>query len=353
MWPLLSMWVPSTYMMIGTSNNKFGEANTGERYRELFRDLITSRNQLLVPIILYVDGTHIDGKGCIEVRPVSFTTSLFSEKVRGDHKAWRLLGYVPDLDRGQSSAMNKHANRLAVGGCTTRNFHNVMDVILKGTMAVGQAGNDCWLKKVPLKVGYRWIVVDIICPLLFVINDGKQGDQLCCCANGHHRSQRRHHRSCDCQFDDLDNPDVQCTFLTTDVITDLLCVPATHQTTWAKYAFTKPNYRVLGLDPFSPATRNMLDIMKAGFGPKYRRRVQFSVDEPEKEIQPCRWSVSAASPRTCTPTPPAKNTPHCQSMSSACQSALQAEPRRSTHEPKACNFYIPGWRHNSYIESNT
>ena len=73
----------------------------------------------------------------------------------------------------------------------------------------------------PLKFGNRWIVVDIVCPLLFVINDGKQGDQLCCRANGHHRSQRRHHRSCDCQFDDLDNPDIQCTFLTTDVITDL------------------------------------------------------------------------------------------------------------------------------------
>ena len=90
---------------------------------------------------MYVDGTHIDSKGHIEVCPVSFTTSLFSEKVRGHHKAWRLLGYVPDLDRGRSSAMNTHANKLAVGGCTTHNFHSVMDVILKG-MAVGQAGND-------------------------------------------------------------------------------------------------------------------------------------------------------------------------------------------------------------------
>ena len=116
--------------------------------------------------------------------------------------------------------MNEHANRSTVGGRTTRNFHSVMDVIFKG-MAVEQAGNDCQVKKVPLKVGYRWIVVDIVCPLLFVIHDGKQGDQLCCRANGHHRSERRHHQSCDCQFDDLDNPDVQCTFLTTDVITDL------------------------------------------------------------------------------------------------------------------------------------
>jgi hypothetical protein len=40
--------------------------------------------------------------------------------------------------------MNEHANRLAVGGCTTRNFHSVMDVILK-SMAVGLADNDCRL----------------------------------------------------------------------------------------------------------------------------------------------------------------------------------------------------------------
>lgn len=203
-------------------DNKFGEANTGERYRELFRELITSRNQLLVPIILYLDGTAIDSKGHIEVCPVSFTTSLFSEKVRRDSKAWRLLAFVPDLNRGRSSAMNEDANNRKgmEAGRTTRNFHSVMDAIFKG-MAIGQAGNDCRLKKVPLKVGDRWIVVDIVCPLLFVINDGKQGDQLCGRANGHHRSQRRHHRSCNCVFENLDNPDVKCTFLMTEEIRDV------------------------------------------------------------------------------------------------------------------------------------
>ena len=64
------------------SDNKFGEAHTGERYRDLFRELITARNQLLVPIIMFLDGTAIDSKGHIEVCPVSFITSLFTEKVR-------------------------------------------------------------------------------------------------------------------------------------------------------------------------------------------------------------------------------------------------------------------------------
>ena len=200
-------------------DNKIGEAHTGKRYRELYHQLITRQNQLLVPIILYLDGTAIDGKGHVEVCPVSFTTSLFTEKLRRDSASWRVLGYVPDLNRGRSSAMNSQANGAQSKGRTTRNFHAVMDVILHG-MSKAQAGDDSRLKNVPLKLGGQWVVVDIVCPLLFVINDGKQGDQLCCRTNSHHRSTPRHHRSCDCVFEDLDNPDVECSFLCTDFIND-------------------------------------------------------------------------------------------------------------------------------------
>ena len=56
---------------------------------------------------------------------------------------------------------------------------------------------------------------------VFVINDGKQGDQLCCCVNGHHSSICCHHQSCDCLFDDLDNPEFQCTFLSTESVNDV------------------------------------------------------------------------------------------------------------------------------------
>ncbi|KAI2512277.1 hypothetical protein MHU86_2153 [Fragilaria crotonensis] len=115
--------------------------------------------------------------------------------------------------------MNSQANNAQSKGRTTRNFHAVMDVILNG-MSKAQAGNDCRLRNVPLKLGGQWVVVDIVCPLLFVINDGKQGDQLCCRTNSHHRSTPRHHRSCDCVFDDLDNPNVECSFLRMDYVND-------------------------------------------------------------------------------------------------------------------------------------
>ena len=90
----------------------------------------------------------------------------------------------------------------------------------KRCMSKAQAGNDSRLKNVPLKLGGRWVVVDVVCPMLFVINDGKQGDQLCCRTNSHHRSTPHHHRSCDCVFKNLDNPDVECSFLRVDYVND-------------------------------------------------------------------------------------------------------------------------------------
>jgi hypothetical protein len=133
-------------------DSKIGEAHTGKRYRELYHQLITRQNQLLVPIILYLDRTAIDGKGRIKVCTVAFTTSIFTKKLRRDSTPWRVLGHVPNLNRGQSSAMNSQANTVHAKGRTTRNFHAVMDVILHG-MSKAQAGGDCRLKSVPLKLG--------------------------------------------------------------------------------------------------------------------------------------------------------------------------------------------------------
>jgi hypothetical protein len=72
-----------------------------------------------------------------------------------------------------------------------------------------------------LKLCGKWIVVDIVCPLLFVINGGKQGDQRCGRMNGHHSSMNRHHQSCNCLCDNLDNPDVECTFHDVDTINNI------------------------------------------------------------------------------------------------------------------------------------
>jgi hypothetical protein len=154
------------------SDSKGGEANSGSRYREVYQEFAQGKNQLLVPIIMYLDGAVIDSKGHIDICPVSFTTSLFSEKERRDVKFWCLLGYVTDLHRGRSGAMNNF-NRIGEGkGRLTRKFHKVMDTLMAG-LAKAQSGLDDRFKQLPLKLCDRWFVSELVCPLLFVINDGK------------------------------------------------------------------------------------------------------------------------------------------------------------------------------------
>ena len=57
--------------MYAAPDNRIGEANSARRYQELYHNLITKPNQLLVPIIMFLDGTAIDSKGHIELCPVS------------------------------------------------------------------------------------------------------------------------------------------------------------------------------------------------------------------------------------------------------------------------------------------
>ncbi len=91
-------------------------------------------------------------------------------------------------------------------------------MIMAGWVKCQAGSSDDRLKHIPLKLGDRWFVVELVCPLLFVINNGKQGDQLFCQINGHHSSTFCHHRSCDCLYEDLDDPDVERTFLSTEAI---------------------------------------------------------------------------------------------------------------------------------------
>jgi hypothetical protein len=211
---------------------------------------------------LYLDGTIIHNKGHIELCPVSFTTTLLTEKARPDAGAWSFLGYVPDLNRGRSSAMNAVANSQSQKGRTTRNFYRIMDVILQGLKSA-QDGEDCRLKGAPVKLGGKWLEVDIVSPLLFVINDGKQGDQFCGCVNGHHSNTRRHHRSCDCVYEDLSNANVQCKFLTTLEVNNI-CAHGSEEELqqWSIYKVDNVFNRVqMGNNPHGIFMCAVIDVM--------------------------------------------------------------------------------------------
>ena len=57
----------------------------------------------------------------------------------------------------------------------TRHFHNVMDTDGRFGKGTSRSGLDSRLKQVPLEICGRWFVLELVCPLLFVINEAQIG----------------------------------------------------------------------------------------------------------------------------------------------------------------------------------
>ena len=83
---------------VGGSDGIFDDFNTGQVHCDAYERYCTQSDQMLAEITLFIDKTHLDGKGKHTVEPVMFTTGLFNRNFRNTQFAWRPLGYLPNLD---------------------------------------------------------------------------------------------------------------------------------------------------------------------------------------------------------------------------------------------------------------
>ena len=78
------------------TNCHIGEPRTGTVYQNYLRALPNNDDVFVFDLIIYIDRTHIDTNGRFTYCPVVFTSSLFTEEARRNHKYWRQIGYVFD-----------------------------------------------------------------------------------------------------------------------------------------------------------------------------------------------------------------------------------------------------------------
>ena len=88
------------------------ECNSGTCYKKMYKRLQIdpTKNQLLCPIILYVDKTNIDKLSRFNLEPMSFTCSIFKQHIRSTIKGWRMLGFIQNMDH-LSRAQNSNGER--------------------------------------------------------------------------------------------------------------------------------------------------------------------------------------------------------------------------------------------------
>ncbi len=137
---------------------KIGDINTGKAYVESYAKLIKKPGkQVLLPIILYTDGTATGQFSDLPVTPFKFTLGIFKRKARDRPYMWRTLGYVPKImnakSRGkrqlqesghvESALRNVHDDEGLTASNTlvaAQDFHVILEHLLKDFLVIQERG---------------------------------------------------------------------------------------------------------------------------------------------------------------------------------------------------------------------
>lgn len=182
-----------------------GEAISGSAYRQLYDTYITDpTRQLCLPMITWSDRGEVSGNNRFSLAPVMFTLGIFTEVFRHSFDAWAVLGYMPDL-RLSSAERAKLAK-----GEAMRGYHAKLSAIFESYLTA-----DDRLKNVTIPIGPTGsITCDLVVVFLYSIQDMDEGDKMCGRYKGHNKGIQRHCRACDIPFNEMDNPEAKCRFVT-------------------------------------------------------------------------------------------------------------------------------------------
>ena len=160
-----------------------------------------------LPVALYSDGSHVTNYSRHNLIPVIFTLLIFKYELQTKRKAWRLLGYIPDLELS-SKAQRAKANQTVKGkGRSARNFHKMLQTVLKSFIDFQNTYKNGY--PYYLRMGGKVKKVWIHCYLSMITGDGKSGDQICGRKLGY-TNVARISRKCDCPQAECDDTNQVC-----------------------------------------------------------------------------------------------------------------------------------------------
>ena len=213
--------------LVPYSSARLGEAMSGKVYRDAYAHYITNpQKQFFVPIIQWIDRTHVTGNNRFSLKPYMFTPAIFTETFRRKIQAWGYHGFLPKSKA--SAAQNKKMPQ----GNNIRNYHAQLSAVLDSFITAGPQ-----LRNVLLPIGQTGSMrVDVITCLLFVIQDMQEGDQLCGRFGPHTPGIARHCRACNIKYEYLDLPNAQCRFVLAEYMARIARSPnKEHRTKWSQH----------------------------------------------------------------------------------------------------------------------
>ena len=227
--------------LVPYSSASLGEAISGKVYRDAYARYISNpQKEFFVPIIQWIDRTHVTGNARFSLKPYMFTPAIFTETFRRRIQAWGYHGFLPKSKA--SAAQNKKMKQ----GNNIRNYHAQLSAVLDSFVTAGPQ-----LRNVLLPIGPNGSMrVDVITCLLFVIQDMQEGDQLCGRFGPHTPGIARHCRACNIKYEDLDLPNAQCHFVLAEDMAQISRSPdKALRTKWSQHRLDNAFDKVPMADP--------------------------------------------------------------------------------------------------------
>jgi hypothetical protein len=177
------------------NNKKLDEIHSGSWHRKTSAKLLTTVNDILCGLILFIDRTHVADKEKLTLCPVLFSLSIIPRWLRNHSFAWRPIGFLPKLPKQRVKGQNADTT------------HRVLGSILSGVVATQRRGGiRCSMRdkfNVPRVLFFK-------VPICFIIGDVEGHDLLCGRYSSH--QTKRLCRECDCPMEDADNGFVECIY---------------------------------------------------------------------------------------------------------------------------------------------
>ena len=177
------------------------ELHHGNWWRNSWREANCDpqKNEILVPIILYMDGISLDTHGRLSLTPLNMTLGIFSTETRKSNYAWETLYFHPPSSHltCSPSALDNLKNLHRGLGAALASFKDICNT---ETILRDLPWNNTIYKNVSMKFA-----------IAFIIGDTELHDKLCGRYSGRHRGTKFICRHCNCPTDDLVNVQAQAT----------------------------------------------------------------------------------------------------------------------------------------------
>ena len=154
------------------------------------------KNDIMLPIILYMDKTGTDVNQRYSLEPVLFSVAAIPRERRESRHSWRHLGFVPQREH---CSQDQSSSNLQF-------YHDCLSFLLDGLREAQKKPPTVSIKLTGGEIVYRRAML----PLMVVMGDQLSQDTLCGRLKSNSGGAGRVHRSCMCSYLNIDDPYHSC-----------------------------------------------------------------------------------------------------------------------------------------------